>query len=143
MKTHLYLLLLAAGISAVSQASSMAELLTLLQQMSKSMTTDKQASSISILLIENLLYQILLIETPDNIDDMNCVSTIFEGTEQLKTNPTMAKFSVFFQKFEQLRPSLTASLAREGKCNTERTNATTFIGKLMTFIRIASKKARV
>ncbi|XP_009561018.2 uncharacterized protein LOC104060873 [Cuculus canorus] len=127
MKTHLYLLLLAAGISAVSQASSMAELLTLLQQMSKSMTTDKQN---------------LRIETPDNIDDMNCVSTIFEGTEQLKTNPTMAKFSVFFQKFEQLRPSLTASLAREGKCNTERTNATTFIGKLMTFIRIASKKAR-
>ncbi|XP_009321057.1 PREDICTED: interleukin-5-like [Pygoscelis adeliae] len=127
MKTHLYLLLLAAGISAAPQMSSMAELLTLLQQMRESVTKD----------IQNLR-----IETPDNIDDVNCVSTIFEGTEQLKTNPAMKKFSVFFQKLERLKQSLTPSLAKEGKCDTERKNATIFIGKLMTFIRKASKNAR-
>ncbi|KFP49065.1 hypothetical protein N323_00573 [Cathartes aura] len=128
MKTHLYLLLLAAGISAAPQMSSMAELQTLLQQMCESMTKD----------IQNLR-----IETPDNIDDVNCVSTIFEGTEQLKTNPAMKKFSVFFQKFERLKQALTPSLAKEGKCDTERKNATIFIEKLITFIRKASKKARV
>lgn len=51
MKTHLYLLLLAAGISAAPQMSSMAELLTLLQQMHESVTKDIQVSSISTLLI--------------------------------------------------------------------------------------------
>ncbi|KFV15925.1 hypothetical protein N340_06747 [Tauraco erythrolophus] len=128
MKTHLYLLLLAAGISAAPQMSSMAELLTLLQQMCESVTKDMQT---------------LRIETPDNIDDVNCVSTIFEGTEQLKTNPAMKKFSVFFQKFERLKQSLTPSLAKEGKCDTERKNATLFIEKLMMFIRKASKRARL
>ncbi|KFM12103.1 hypothetical protein AS27_12095, partial [Aptenodytes forsteri] len=135
MKTHLYLLLLAAGISAAPQMSSMAELLTLLQQMCESVTKDIQVSLINI-------FQNLRIETPDNIDDVNCVSTIFEGTEQLKTNPAMKKFSVFFQKLERLKQSLTPSLAKEGKCDTERKNATIFIGKLMTFIRKASKNAR-
>ncbi|KFW66198.1 hypothetical protein AS28_08215, partial [Pygoscelis adeliae] len=135
MKTHLYLLLLAAGISAAPQMSSMAELLTLLQQMRESVTKDIQVSLINI-------FQNLRIETPDNIDDVNCVSTIFEGTEQLKTNPAMKKFSVFFQKLERLKQSLTPSLAKEGKCDTERKNATIFIGKLMTFIRKASKNAR-
>ncbi|KAF1665089.1 hypothetical protein FQA23_0014045, partial [Aptenodytes patagonicus] len=135
MKTHLYLLLLAAGISAAPQMSSMAELLTLLQQMCESVTKDIQVSLINI-------FQNLRIETPDNIDDVNCVSTIFEGTEQLKTNPAMKKFSVFFQKLERLKQTLTPSLAKEGKCDTERKNATIFIGKLMTFIRKASKNAR-
>ncbi|KFO12433.1 hypothetical protein N312_05355 [Balearica regulorum gibbericeps] len=128
MKTHLYLLLLAAGISAAPQMSSMAELLTLLQQMCESMANDVQN---------------LRIETPDNIDDVNCVSTIFEGTEQLKTHPAMKKFSVFFQKFERLKQSLTPSLAKEGKCDTERMNATRFMEKLMTFVRKASKKTRL
>ncbi|KFW03503.1 Interleukin-5, partial [Fulmarus glacialis] len=127
MKTHLYLLLLAAGISAAPQMSSMAELLTLLQQMYESMTKDMQN---------------LRIETPDNIDDVNCVSAIFEGMEQLKNNAAMKKFSVFFQKFERLKQSLTPSLTKEGKCDTERKNATKFIEKLMTFIRRASKNAR-
>ncbi|KFP63758.1 hypothetical protein N322_07970 [Cariama cristata] len=128
MQTHLYLLLLAAGISAAPQMSSMAELLTLLQQMHESATKDVQN---------------LRIETPDDIDDVNCVSRIFEGAEQLKTNPAMKKYSVFFQKFERLKQSLTPSLAKEGNCDTERKNATTFIKKLMTFIRKASKPARV
>ncbi|KAF1509528.1 hypothetical protein FQV18_0008028, partial [Eudyptula minor novaehollandiae] len=136
MKTHLYLLLLAAGISAAPQMSSMAELLTLLQQMHESVTKDIQVSLINI-------FQNLRIETPDNIDDVNCVTTIFEGMEQLKTNPAMKKFSVFFQKLERLKQSLTPNLAKEGKCDTERKNATIFIGKLMTFIRKASKNARV
>lgn len=51
MKTHLYLLLLATGISAAPQMSSMAELLTLLQQMLEVMTKDIQVNSISIFLI--------------------------------------------------------------------------------------------
>lgn len=51
MKTHLYLLLLATGISAAPQMSSMAELLTLLQQMFEVMTKDIQVNSISIFLI--------------------------------------------------------------------------------------------
>ncbi|XP_068265350.1 interleukin-5-like [Nyctibius grandis] len=127
MQTHLYLLLLAAGISAAPQLSSVAELLTLLQQMWESTTKD----------IQNLR-----IETPDNIDDVNCVSTIFEGTEQLKTNPAMKKYSVFFQKFERLKQSLAPSLAKEGNCETERKKATIFIEKLMTFIRKAPKNAR-
>ncbi|XP_032559271.1 interleukin-5-like [Chiroxiphia lanceolata] len=127
MKTHLYLLLLAAGISAASQRSSMAELLTLLQQMWEVMAKD----------IQNLR-----IETPDNINDVNCISTIFEGTERLKTNPAMKKFSAFFQNFERLKQFLTPSLAKEGKCDTERRNATIFINKLMTFIRKALKPTR-
>ncbi|KAK4814344.1 hypothetical protein QYF61_016302, partial [Mycteria americana] len=127
MRTHLYLLLLAAGISAAPQLSSMAELLTLLQQMWQSVTKDLQN---------------LRIETPDNIDDVNCVSTIFEGTEQLKTLPAMKRFSVFFQKLERLKQSLAPSLAKEGECDTERKNARIFIEKLMTFIRKASKSAR-
>ncbi|KFP10125.1 hypothetical protein Z169_00077, partial [Egretta garzetta] len=127
MKTHLYLLLLAAGISAAPQISSMAELLTLLQKMCEAMAKDTQN---------------LRIETPVNIDDVNCVSTIFEGMEQLKTIPAMKKFGVFFQKFERLKQSLTPSLAEEGQCDTERRNATIFIEKLMTFIRKASKTTR-
>ncbi|KFZ58412.1 Interleukin-5, partial [Podiceps cristatus] len=127
MKTHLCLLLLAAGISAAPRLSSVAELLTLLQQMRELMTKDTQN---------------MRIETPDNIDDMNCVSTIFEGTRQLKTNPAMKKFSVFFQTFERLKQSLSPSLAKKEKCDTERKDATIFIEKLMTFIRKASKNAR-
>ncbi|XP_027499319.1 interleukin-5-like [Corapipo altera] len=127
MKTHLYLLLLAAGISAASQRSSMAELLTLLQQMWEVMAKD----------IQNLR-----IETPDNINDVNCISTIFEGTERLKTYPAMKKFSAFFQNFERLKQFLTPSLAKEGKCDTERRNATIFINKLMTFIQKALKPTR-
>uniref|UniRef100_A0A8B9GE36 Interleukin-5 n=1 Tax=Amazona collaria TaxID=241587 RepID=A0A8B9GE36_9PSIT len=120
MKTHLYLLLLAAGISAAPDMSSTAELLTLLQQMSESMMIFKR------------------IETPDDMNDVNCISTIFEGTEQLKTNPAMKKFSGFFQKFERLKQSLTPSLGREEKCDTERKSATVFMGRLMTFIRKAA-----
>ncbi|OPJ87918.1 interleukin 5 precursor [Patagioenas fasciata monilis] len=127
MRIHLYLLLLAVGASAAPPMSSMAELLTLLEQMYESVTKD---------------IQIARIETPDNIDDANCVSTIFEGTEELKTNPALKKYSVFFQKFERLKQSLTPSLAQEGKCDTERKSATIFIEKLMTFIRKASKKPR-
>ncbi|KFZ61974.1 hypothetical protein N321_03969, partial [Antrostomus carolinensis] len=127
MKTHLYLLLLAAGISAAPQMSSLAELLTLLQRMHGSMAKDVQN---------------LRIETPDNIDDVNCVSTIFEGMELLKTNPAMKKFSSVFQKFERLKQSLAPNLAKEGNCDTERRNATVFIEKLMTFIRKALKNAR-
>ncbi|NXP17556.1 IL5 protein, partial [Scytalopus superciliaris] len=127
MNTHLYLLLLAAGVSAASQTSSMAELLTLLQQMWEVMARDSQN---------------LRIETPDNINDVNCISTIFEGTEQLKTNPAMKKFSAFFQKFERLKQFLTPSLAKEVECDTERRNAVIFIGKLMTFIRKTLKTRR-
>ncbi|NWR83526.1 IL5 protein, partial [Furnarius figulus] len=127
MKAHLYLLLLAAGISAASQLSSVAELLTLLQQMWEVMARDSQN---------------LRIETPDNINDVNCISTIFAGTEQLKSNPDLKKFSAFFQKFERLKPFLTPSIAKEGKCDTERRRAMIFIGKLMTFIRKALKARR-
>ncbi|KFO86949.1 Interleukin-5, partial [Buceros rhinoceros silvestris] len=119
MKTHLYLLLLAAGISAAPQMSSVAELLTLLERM----LTAKD--------IQNLR-----IETPDNINDANCISTIFEGTEQLKTNPAMKEFTVFFRNFERLKHLLTP---RAGKCDTERKNATVFMKKLRTFIREVSK----
>ncbi|NXO91265.1 IL5 protein, partial [Certhia brachydactyla] len=125
MKTHLYLLLLAAGISAAPQMSSMAELLTLLQQMGEVMTKDIQVNSN------------LRIETPNNIDDVNCISTVFEGTEQLKNSPAMKKFSAFFQNFERLKQWLMPSLAKEGKCDTERRSTTIFIKKLMTFIRKA------
>ncbi|NXW35763.1 IL5 protein, partial [Phaetusa simplex] len=127
MKTHLYLLLLAASISAAPHMSSVSELLTLLQEMRESTTKDNLA---------------LRIETPDNIDDVNCVSTIFEGTEQLKHNPATKKFSVFFQKFERLKQFLAPNLAKEAKCDTERKTARMFIEKLMTFIRKASKNAR-
>ncbi|RLW02858.1 hypothetical protein DV515_00006961 [Chloebia gouldiae] len=217
MKTHLYLLLLAAGISAAPQKSSMAELLTLLQQMCEMMTKD----------IQNLR-----IETPNNIDDsefssslskqpptgecnhhpslsawlpshipsppsgglvqttrswrpkpvtalwqrtrmailgmgqgpgnervtpvlispgtqesdvtgdVNCISTIFKGTEQLKNNPAMKKFSVFFQNFERLKQWLVPNLAKEGKCDTERRSTIIFIKKLMTFIRKVLKTTR-
>ncbi|XP_005483812.1 interleukin-5 [Zonotrichia albicollis] len=128
MKTHLYLLLLAAGISAAPQMSSMAELLTLLQQMYEVMTKD----------IQNLR-----IETPNNIDDVNCISTIFEGTEHLKNNPAMKKFNAFFQNFERLKQWLMPNLAKKGKCDTERRNATIFITKLMTFIRKQLKPTRL
>uniref|UniRef100_A0A8B9NTL6 Interleukin-5 n=1 Tax=Accipiter nisus TaxID=211598 RepID=A0A8B9NTL6_9AVES len=127
MKIHLYILLLAASISAAPQMSNMAELQILLQQMCESMTKDSWN---------------LRIETPDNIDDVNCISTIFEGTEQLKTNLAMKKFSVFFQKFERLKQLLTPRLAKEGKCDTERKNAAIFLEKLMVFIRKVSKTAR-
>uniref|UniRef100_A0A8C3H0T2 Interleukin-5 n=1 Tax=Corvus moneduloides TaxID=1196302 RepID=A0A8C3H0T2_CORMO len=122
MKTHLYLLLLAAGISAAPQMSSVAELLTLLQQMCE--------------IFER-------IETPNNIDDVNCISTIFEGTEQLKNNPAIKKFSGFFQKFERLRQWLMPSLEKEGKCDAERRSTTIFIKKLMTFIQKVLKNTRV
>uniref|UniRef100_A0A674GQU2 Interleukin-5 n=1 Tax=Taeniopygia guttata TaxID=59729 RepID=A0A674GQU2_TAEGU len=114
MKTHLYLLLLAAGISAAPQISSMAELLIIKR-----------------------------IETPNNIDDVNCISTIFKGTEQLKNNPAMKKFSVFFQNFEKLKQWLMPNLAKEGKCDTERRSTTIFIKKLMTFIRKVLKTPRL
>ncbi|NXT16279.1 IL5 protein, partial [Prunella fulvescens] len=128
MKIHLYLLLLAAGISAAPQMSSMAELLTLLQQMCDVMTKD----------IQNLR-----IETPNNIDDVNCISTIFDGTEQLKKNPAMKKFSAFFQNFERLKQWLMPSLPKEGECDTERRRTTIFIKKLMTFIRKVLKNSRL
>ncbi|NWW32032.1 IL5 protein, partial [Panurus biarmicus] len=128
MKTHLYLLLLAAGISAASQMRSMAELLILLQQMCEVTTND----------IQNLR-----IETPDNIDDVNCISTIFEGTEQLKNNAAMKKFSAFFHNFERLKQRLMPNLAKKGKCDTERRSTTIFIKKLMTFIRKILKNPRV
>uniref|UniRef100_A0A8C0URI0 Interleukin-5 n=1 Tax=Cyanistes caeruleus TaxID=156563 RepID=A0A8C0URI0_CYACU len=128
MKTHIYLLLLAAGISAAPPMSSMAELLTLLQQMCEMMTKD----------IQNLR-----IETPNNIDDVNCISTIFKGMEQLKNNPAMKKFSAFFQNFERLKQWLMPNLAEEGLCDTERRSTTIFIKKLMTFIRKVLKDTRV
>ncbi|NXV05714.1 IL5 protein, partial [Cettia cetti] len=128
MNTHLYLLLLAAGISAAPQMSSMAELLTLLQQMCEVMTKD----------IQNLR-----IETPDNIDDVNCIGTIFEGMEQLKNKPAMKKFSAFFHNFERLKQWLIPNMAKEGKCDTERRSTTIFIKKLMTFIRKVLKNTRL
>ncbi|NWY47794.1 IL5 protein, partial [Sylvia atricapilla] len=128
MKTHLYLLLLAAGISAAPQMSSVAELLTLLQQLCEEVTKD----------IQNLR-----IETPDNIDDANCISIIFKGMEQLKQNPAMKKFSAFFQNFERLKQWLIPNLAKEGKCDTERRSPKIFIKKLMTFIRKLLKNTRV
>ncbi|NXO35681.1 IL5 protein, partial [Locustella ochotensis] len=128
MKTHLYLLLVAASISAAPQMSSMAELLTLLQQMCEVMTKD----------IQNLR-----IETPDNIDDVNCISTIFEGIEQLKNNAAMEKFSAFFHKFARLKQWLIPNQAIKGKCDTERRSTTVFIEKVMTFIRKLLKTTRV
>uniref|UniRef100_A0A803W793 Interleukin-5 n=1 Tax=Ficedula albicollis TaxID=59894 RepID=A0A803W793_FICAL len=130
MKTHLYLLLLAAGISAAPQMkmSSMAELLTLLQQMYEVVTKDMQNQRI---------------ETPNDIDDVNCISIIFEGTEQLKNNPAMKKFSVFFRSFERLKQWFMPDLAKEGKCETERRSTTIFIKKLMTFTRNVLINTRV
>ncbi|KFQ20364.1 hypothetical protein N331_09081, partial [Merops nubicus] len=127
MKTPLYLLLLAAGISATSQLSNIAELLASLKQMHQ-------------LAAEHIPN--LRMETPDNINDANCVSTIFEGTEQLKTNPAMKKFSVFFQKLEGLKQSFTPRQPKGGQCETERKTATIFIEKLMTFIRKALKNTK-
>lgn len=46
MRTHLYLIFLAAGIYAAPHISNIAELLTLLQQMKNSMTGDILVSSI-------------------------------------------------------------------------------------------------
>ncbi|KFP91501.1 hypothetical protein N311_04317, partial [Apaloderma vittatum] len=132
MRTHLYLLLLAAGISAAPQLSIVAELLTLLQQICHSVAKD----------IQYIMFQNTRIETPDNMDDVNCVSTIFEGAEQLKTIPAMKKFSDFFQKLERLKKSLTPYLAKEGHCDTERKNAMVFLERLTTFIRKASKPTR-
>uniref|UniRef100_A0A8C6IWQ3 Interleukin-5 n=1 Tax=Melopsittacus undulatus TaxID=13146 RepID=A0A8C6IWQ3_MELUD len=121
MKTYLYLLLMVAGICAAPHMSSITELLTLLQQMRESMN--------------------LRIETPDDINDVNCISTVFEGIEQLKTNAAMKKFSEFFWKFERLKQSLTPSLGREEKCDTERKSATVFMGNLVTFIRKAALRS--
>ncbi|EOA97843.1 hypothetical protein Anapl_13978, partial [Anas platyrhynchos] len=46
MRTHLYLIFLAAGIYAAPHISNIAELLSLLQQMKNSMTGDSLVSSI-------------------------------------------------------------------------------------------------
>uniref|UniRef100_A0A8B9NTK7 Interleukin-5 n=1 Tax=Accipiter nisus TaxID=211598 RepID=A0A8B9NTK7_9AVES len=137
MKIHLYILLLAASISAAPQMSNMAELQILLQQMCESMTKDSWV-------IEHFCLSHLQIQAQVSNDlfDVNCISTIFEGTEQLKTNLAMKKFSVFFQKFERLKQLLTPRLAKEGKCDTERKNAAIFLEKLMVFIRKVSKTAR-
>ncbi|NWI88154.1 IL5 protein, partial [Pitta sordida] len=132
MKTHLYILLLAASISAAPQVINVAELLTLLQQM---VAEDLQVNSIPIFLN-------LRIETPDNLYDVNCISTIFEGIEQLKINPAMKKYADFFQIFERLKQFLSPSLAKEEECETERRNATIFIEKLKTFIRKSLKPTR-
>ncbi|XP_068554714.1 interleukin-5-like [Anas acuta] len=124
MRTHLYLIFLAAGIYAAPHISNIAELLSLLQQMKNSMTGDSLN---------------LRIETPASIDNVNCIDTLFEGVELLKNNSDLKKFSVFFQKFERLKQSLIPSPAEEGECETERRNTTKFIEKLITFIRKLSK----
>uniref|UniRef100_A0A8B9D997 Interleukin-5 n=1 Tax=Anser cygnoides TaxID=8845 RepID=A0A8B9D997_ANSCY len=138
MRTHLYLIFLAAGIYAAPHMSNIAELLTLLQQMKNSMTGDILVSLIN----KCIIFQNLRIETPASLDDVNCINALFEGAELLKTNPDLKKFSVFFQKFERLKQSLIPSLAEEGECETERRNTTKFIEKLITFIRKLSKDAR-
>uniref|UniRef100_A0A8B9CHK6 Interleukin-5 n=1 Tax=Anser brachyrhynchus TaxID=132585 RepID=A0A8B9CHK6_9AVES len=138
MRTHLYLIFLAAGICAAPHMSNIAELLTLLQQMKNSMTGDILVSLIN----KCIIFQNLRIETPASLDDVNCINALFEGAELLKTNPDLKKFSVFFQKFERLKQSLMPSLAEEGECETERRNTTKFIEKLITFIRKLSKDAR-
>nr|XP_009677687.1 PREDICTED: uncharacterized protein LOC104147040 [Struthio camelus australis] len=113
MKTHLYFILLATSVCAAPQMSSIAELLTLLEQIYSSVAEDTQ--------------------------NANCVNKIFEGTELLKNKLDMNKFSAFFQKFERLKQSLTPSLGKE---HTERKNPKRFIEKLTTFIRKSSKKPR-
>uniref|UniRef100_G1N9U6 Interleukin-5 n=1 Tax=Meleagris gallopavo TaxID=9103 RepID=G1N9U6_MELGA len=125
MRTHLYLLLLAAGASATPLQSNLAELQTWLQEIYQSV---------------DMLN--LRIETPVSSDDESCIKTLFEGTELLKNNPKMKRFSIFFQSFDKLRPSLTANLAREGKCDTERKNVKRFIEKLRTFLRKLSRGAK-
>lgn len=45
--------------------------------------------------------------------DVNCVSTIFEGMELLKANPAMRTFSGVFQKLDRLKQLLTPNLAKE------------------------------
>uniref|UniRef100_A0A8C6N8H6 Interleukin-5 n=1 Tax=Melopsittacus undulatus TaxID=13146 RepID=A0A8C6N8H6_MELUD len=127
MKTYLYLLLMVAGICAAPHMSSITELLTLLQQMRESM------SMVTNPCISPLLF------LPSQ--DVNCISTVFEGIEQLKTNAAMKKFSEFFWKFERLKQSLTPSLGREEKCDTERKSATVFMGNLVTFIRKAALRS--
>ncbi|KFV73538.1 Interleukin-5, partial [Struthio camelus australis] len=127
MKTHLYFILLATSVCAAPQMSSIAELLTLLEQIYSSVAEDTQS---------------LRIETPLHIDNANCVNKIFEGTELLKNKLDMNKFSAFFQKFERLKQSLTPSLGKEEECHTERKNPKRFIEKLTTFIRKSSKKPR-
>ncbi|XP_061204177.1 uncharacterized protein LOC133209526 [Neopsephotus bourkii] len=157
MKTHLYLLLLAASISAAPYMSSTAELLTLLQQMRESMAKESQVCSMSMIVITycgrwlpTLVSHSALLFLPSQ--DVNCISVIFEGAEQLKMDPAMKKFSGFFQKFERLKQSLTPSLGREvgtcflspslvlfqEECDTERKSATAFMRELMTFIRKAA-----
>ncbi|XP_068816205.1 interleukin-5 [Struthio camelus] len=116
MKTHLYFILLATSVCAAPQMSSIAELLTLLEQIYSSVAEDTQ--------------------------NANCVNKIFEGTELLKNKLDMNKFSAFFQKFERLKQSLTPSLGKEEECHTERKNPKRFIEKLTTFIRKSSKKPR-
>uniref|UniRef100_A0A493T9W3 Interleukin-5 n=2 Tax=Anas platyrhynchos TaxID=8839 RepID=A0A493T9W3_ANAPP len=138
MRTHLYLIFLAAGIYAAPHISNIAELLSLLQQMKNSMTGDSLVSLIN----KYIIFQNMRIETPASIDNVNCIDTLFEGVELLKNNSDLKKFSVFFQKFERLKQSLIPSLAEEGECETERRNTTKFIEKLITFIRKLSKGTR-
>ncbi|XP_072204780.1 interleukin-5-like [Excalfactoria chinensis] len=126
MRTHLYLLLLIAGASAIPLRNNLAELRESLQEIYQSV---------------GMLN--LRIETPVSTDDENCIKTLFEGMDLLKNNPEMRRFSAFFQSFEKLKPSLTANLAREGECDTERRNVKNFIEKLRTFIRKLSRGARV
>uniref|UniRef100_A0A8C9FN70 Interleukin-5 n=1 Tax=Pavo cristatus TaxID=9049 RepID=A0A8C9FN70_PAVCR len=136
MRTHLYLLLLTVGASATPLRSNLAELQTWLHQIYLSVDT----------LVNSIFYFYstnLRIETPVSTDEENCIKTLFEGTELLKNNPEMRRFSAFFQSFDKLRPSLTANLAKEGECDTERKNAKKFIEKLRTFIRKLSRGARM
>uniref|UniRef100_A0A669PUR9 Interleukin-5 n=1 Tax=Phasianus colchicus TaxID=9054 RepID=A0A669PUR9_PHACC len=135
MRTHLYLVLLAAGASAIPLQSNLAELQTWLQEIYQSV--DMLVNSIFYFYSMNLR-----IETPVSSDDESCIKTLFEGTELLKNNPEMKRFSVFFQSFDKLRPSLTANLSREGECDTERKNVKRFIEKLRTFIRKLSRGAK-
>ncbi|XP_015731025.1 uncharacterized protein LOC107320068 [Coturnix japonica] len=135
MRTHLYLLLLTVGASAIPLRSNLAELQTWLQQIYQSAGT----------LVNPIFYFYsanLRIETPVSTDDENCIKILFEGMDLLKNSPEMRRFSAFFQSFEKLKPSLTANLAEEGECDTERRNVKNFIEKLRTFIRKLSRGAR-
>ncbi|KAI6077073.1 Interleukin-5-like protein [Aix galericulata] len=122
------------SIYAAPHISNIAELLTLLQQMKNSMTGDiltvetnasyrfaeedrhalvsqlqLLAQTASCIQTEGLSQNYLLVQA----DNVNCIDTLFEGVELLKTNPDLKKFSVFFQKIERLKQSLIPSLAEE------------------------------
>ncbi|KAM7101305.1 uncharacterized protein J5F26_008844 [Ciconia maguari] len=117
MRTHLYLLLLAAGISAAPQMSSMAELLTLLQQMWQSVTKDLQPF------------------WPPCLDHkVSETNARYRFVEEHRRAQCMAALGMGQGK---------QGCEMRGKCDTERKNARIFIEKLMTFIRRASKNARV